>query len=46
MQSKPRPLLISCGILRQEIEKLIKEQSLDVEPYFLNAGLHVVYAEL
>ena len=46
MQSKPRPLLISCGILRQEIEKLIEEQSLDVEPYFLDAGLHVVYAEL
>ena len=46
MQSKPHPLLISCGILRQEIEKLIEEQSLDVEPYFLDAGLHVVYAEL
>lgn len=46
MSSKSRPLLISCGILRKEIEKLIEEQSLDVEPYFLDAGLHVVYSEL
>ena len=46
MSSKPRSLLISCGILRKEIEKLIEEQSLDVEPYFLEAGLHVVYSEL
>ena len=46
MPSKSRPLLISCGILRKEIEKLIEEQSLDVEPYFLDAGLHVVYSEL
>ena len=46
MSRKSRPLLISCGILRKEIEKLIEEQSLDVEPYFLDAGLHVVYSEL
>ena len=46
MPSKSRPLLISCGILRKEIEKLIEEKSLDVEPYFLDAGLHVIYAEL
>ena len=46
MSSKSRPRLISCGILRKEIEKLIEEQWLDVEPYFLDAGLHVVYAEL
>ena len=46
MPSKPRHILISCGILRKEIEKLIEEHSIDVEPYFLDAGLHVVYAEL
>lgn len=46
MPSKSRPLLISCGILRKEIEKLIEERKLDVEPCFLDAGLHVVYAEL
>jgi hypothetical protein len=41
-----RPLLISCGILREEIEKLIEEKKLDVNPIFLDASLHVVYAEL
>ncbi len=46
MTSKPRPILISCGILQQEIRKLIEEKRLDVEPVFLDAGLHVVYAEL
>lgn len=46
MPSKPRPILISCGILKKEVEKLIEEQRLNVEPRFLDAGLHVVYAEL
>ena len=46
MPSEPRPLLISCGILREEIEKLIEEKKLDVEVVFLDAGLHAVYAEL
>jgi len=41
-----RPLLISCGILREEIEKLIKEKKLDVDVVFLDAGLHAVYSEL
>jgi hypothetical protein len=46
LSGKSRPILISCGILQEEVEKLIEEQRLDVEPYFLDAGLHVVYAEL
>jgi hypothetical protein len=46
LPSEPRPLLISCGILREEIEKLIEENRLDVEVVFLDAGLHAVYAEL
>ena len=46
MQNEPRPILICCGILKEEIEKLIEENRLDVEPVFLDAGLHVVYAEL
>jgi hypothetical protein len=32
--------------MQKEIEKLIDEKLLDVEPYFLDPGLHVVYAEL
>lgn len=46
MPDKPRPLLICCGILRKEIEALIKQKKLDVETFFLDAGLHVVYAGL
>ncbi len=46
LSNQSHPLLISCGILRKEIEKLLEEKSLDVEPYFLDAGLHVDYAEL
>jgi len=41
-----RPLLLSCGILREEIEKIIKEHQLDVDVVFLDAGLHAVYSEL
>jgi len=32
--------------MRKEIEKLIAENRLDVDVVFLDAGLHVVYAEL
>jgi hypothetical protein len=41
-----QPYLISCGILRKEIEKLVEEKSLSVKPYFLDAGLHVDYDAL
>ncbi len=44
--SNHRPYLISCGILREEIEKLAAEKMLDFEAYFLDAGLHVDYDEL
>ncbi len=46
MPSKSRPILISCGIVQKEIEKLIEQKKLEVEPTFLDAGLHVVYKEL
>lgn len=38
--------LISCGILKKEIEKLIERGSLHIEPFFLDAGLHTDYDEL
>jgi hypothetical protein len=41
-----KPHLICCGILKKEVEKLIQQGQLDVEPYFLDAGLHAVYADL
>lgn len=46
MPEKSHPILISCGIVQKEIEKLIEQQKLEVEPTFLDAGLHVVYKEL
>lgn len=41
-----KPCLISCGILRKEIEKLVEEGSLDVDPYFLDESLHSNYNRL
>jgi hypothetical protein len=32
--------------MQKEIQKLINQKLLNIEPYFLDAGLHVVYAEL
>jgi hypothetical protein len=46
LTEKTYPLIISCGILQKEIEKLIKENNLKVKTCFLDAGLHVVYSEL
>ncbi|MCP8308560.1 MAG: DUF1638 domain-containing protein [archaeon] len=46
LQENNRPYLISCGILKGEIEKLIEHGSLHVEPHFLDAGLHTDYYEL
>lgn len=41
-----RPYLICCGILKKEVEKLIEDSQLPIEPVFLEAGLHVDYDEL
>lgn len=38
--------MISCGILKREIQKLVADGSLAVKPVFLDAGLHVDYAKL
>lgn len=46
MQDNLRPNLISCGILRKEIEKLIEQDSLSVEPSFLDVWLHINFNEL
>ena len=46
MSNKSPPILISCGILRKEIENLIEQKKIDVETIFLDPGLHVVYSEL
>lgn len=45
-KSRRRPLLISCGILRAEIEALIARGEIDAEVVFLNKYLHVNYQKL
>jgi len=38
--------LICCGVLKKEIERLIADDCLPVEPFYLDVGLHVNPAEL
>jgi len=46
LQESVRPYLICCGILKEEVERLMERGSLPVEPYFLDAGLHADYGDL
>lgn len=46
MNHEMKPCLISCGILKEEIEKLVEEGSLDIDLCFLEAGLHYDYDRL
>ena len=43
MEHSEKPLLISCGILRKEIERLQENGDIDVEAYFLSEKLHMDY---
>ena len=38
-----KPLVISCGILRKEIERLQENGDIQVEAYFLSEKLHMDY---
>ncbi len=40
MKEHDLPSLIACGIFKQEIMRLIEQDALKVNPYFLNPGLH------
>jgi hypothetical protein len=40
---KPRVCLVSCSVLREEIEQLIKQGSLDVDVVFVSKFFHVDY---
>lgn len=46
LQNDGLPYLISCGILKREIDKLMDCGSLHFEPYFLEVSLHVDYDKL
>jgi hypothetical protein len=46
MESIEKPCVISCGILRKEIEHLLKKGNIDVDAHFLSEQLHVDYNRL
>ena len=46
MGKEEKPCLISCGILKAEIEKLVKDGSLDVHIHFINEKFHSDYTLL
>ena len=43
MNDQKKPLLISCGILKNEIQKLIETGQLDADVKYLGAKLHYDY---
>jgi hypothetical protein len=45
-ESRKSPLLISCGILKPEIEALIEGKKIEAEAIFLNKYLHMNYQKL
>ena len=46
MESTEKPCVISCGILREEIEHLLKKGNIDVDAHFLSEQLHIDYNRL
>jgi hypothetical protein len=46
MNEKAKPCIVSCSVLKQEIEKLIKQGKLDAETVFVSKYFHVDYALL
>ena len=46
MQSAEKPCVISCGILRKEIEQLLEKGNIDVKVHFLSETLHTDYNRL
>ena len=43
MEHHEKPCLISCGILRKEIEHLLEKGDIDAEVHFLSEKLHMDY---
>jgi hypothetical protein len=46
MERKEKPCVISCGILRKEIEHLLEKGDIDAEVHFLSEKLHTDYTLL
>jgi hypothetical protein len=46
MSQKIKPCLVSCSVLREEIEKLVQQGELDAELVFVSKYFHVDYAQI
>jgi len=46
VNGKPKVCLVSCSVLREELEQLVKQGSLDVELVFVSKFFHIDYAKL
>ena len=46
MREKPKPCIVSCSVLKKEIEKLANQGDLDAETVFVSKYFHVDYALL
>lgn len=46
MKEKTKPCIISCSVLKDEIEKLAKEGKLDADLLFVSKHFHVDYAQI
>jgi hypothetical protein len=46
MNKEDKLCLVSCSVLREELEKLVKQGGLDAELVFVSKFFHVDYAEL
>ena len=46
MNEKPKVCLVSCSVLREELEQLVKQGSLDAELVFVSKFFHIDYAAL
>ena len=46
MNEKPKVCLVSCSVLREELEQLVKQGSLDAELVFVSKFFHTDYSTL
>jgi hypothetical protein len=46
MTQNAKPCLVSCSVLKEEIQKLIKQRDLDVDVIFVSKYFHVDYAQI
>jgi hypothetical protein len=46
VNEKPKVCLVSCSVLREELEQLVKQGSLDAELVFVSKFFHIDYAAL